>query len=331
MSKCIIAQWHLLSECIIEAPSHLECSFHKSLSVLHPCAQLLLNTDHKQPHAYWGKGHHGSHPRLHTDLLPALFRSTGSSGIMSHIVATFSSLRPSSYSDFPCLVVLTPPWSLLSHLLHCGISTSPYLIYPFGNLPSSFESLRRPLHVGQSLPLPNTFSRSPQSWLCHCTITMYATESLPPSTLGTLVVLMDVLAALLTLPQHPLKHINPVTAQQTYLKASFKKLLALIFKWENPVVSASCFGCWDFLNVKGRLVHVQMLRGEALVPRGLAPSPWVCKAHISSLQVILDRLIHTWGSPASTEPEIWNVQKIPKENTCVCVCVCPCGNHLLKF
>lgn len=74
-----------------------------------------------------------------------------------------------------------------------------------------------------------------------------------------------------------------------------------------------------FLNVKGRLVHVQMLRGEAAMLSGLAPSLWVCTADKSPLQITPNTDRQTDRPRAAKKLEC--SEKKTKENMCVCVCV----------
>lgn len=242
-SKWIIAWWHLPSECISKAPSHLLCSFHKSLSVLCPHGCQLWA--HTAPCAL----REGA-PRLHTQHSTASPRSLQVHRLLQHHgpCCGFCAWVLSPPFTSPCgphptlksAVLSTPTWVMdISHQTD-----------PFGNLPSPHESLRPPLHVGKSPPLPKALRVGCSKWSppkSSTALSLCVPQSLGhPADPETPSNPRHLPHGTYGLPQHPLTLTNPATVQQTYLKFSFKKLLALTFKWENPFVSASCFRCRDF-------------------------------------------------------------------------------------
>lgn len=126
------------------------------------------------------------------------------------------------------LVVLpTLPQRVLCHPHHCGLCTSPHQTDPLAiclhhmnpsELPFMWGSHSLfPKPSGSAVP-PNHLLKAPQLCCCVCL-----------GAWGTLL-LLNPLESLTPSPWHPLTLTNPATLLQTYLKISFKKLLALTFK-----------------------------------------------------------------------------------------------------
>lgn len=199
---------------------HLICSA-PSINHCLCCVPTDASSEHTQPPARQGKGHQGFTPALPCFSLlcaapqaaPALWAMLWPLFLTVPFPSPCGAPHPTPKSAVPS----TPVW-----VMHISSPDRP-----FGNLPSSHESLRAPLHVGQSLPPPKAIRvgcsiqkppKIPQLCCCVCL-----------GALGTLL-LLNPLESLTPSLRDPLTLTNPATLQQTYLKISFKKLLALTFK-----------------------------------------------------------------------------------------------------
>lgn len=97
-------------------------------------------------------------PRLHTQRSTQSFSllCAGCSSTVGHAVASV----PQISLPFPFSLWCSPPYPEERCAIRSneGCAHLPTRSTPFGNLSSSHESLRAPLHVGQSLPLPEAFT-----------------------------------------------------------------------------------------------------------------------------------------------------------------------------